>query len=74
MSTALRQRFVLATLLILVLIALPSYAATVFDLLRIDPTPRGAAMAGNSIALMNKDLNALNIHPRRSGDAGQQDG
>ncbi len=65
MSTTLRNpiAFFVALFLVLTLTSPPSNAATTFDLLRMDPTPRGAAMAGNSIALMNSDLNALNMHP-----------
>jgi hypothetical protein len=65
MSISFRSHRVLQTTLValLLLLTIPTYAATTYDLLRIDPTPRGSAMAGNSIALMNNDLNALNIHP-----------
>ncbi len=53
----------IAILTLSLLISSPSLANTTYDFLRIDPSPRGAALAGNSIALLAGDLNAITIHP-----------
>ncbi|MCB2213371.1 PorV/PorQ family protein [bacterium] len=63
MSISLRMPKTLVSLIAILLLVVSANAATTFDLLRLDPTPRGAALAGNSLALLGGTLDALSMHP-----------